>query len=329
MRWGTAIIFLLGLALATGLVAWQGFAEVGGAIGSVGWGLLVLVAFRSLPTIGDGLAWRAVLGGDWKGGAWPLIVLRWVRDGVNNLLPVAQVGGDVVGARLLAFRGVGAGVAGGSLLVDKTLEILSQVGFVMVGVALLFWQGRSGGLVEAAVIGLLIMVPVAAAFVGAQWLGLGSLIERGLQWLARVVGFPGKDFSGINDVTLRYYRDRRRLATGFLLHFLVWMIDAVDIWLILWMMGAPVSLADAIVIESLSQIVRSAGFAVPATAGVQEVGYMVVGALVGVAPEIGLAVSLIKRLRHLAFGVPALLWWQGLEGRRWFAVLRRRGATRP
>jgi hypothetical protein len=90
-----------------------------------------------------------------------------------------------------------------------------------------------------------------------------------------------------------------------------------------------VSLADAVIIESLSQIVRGAGFAVPATAGVQEMGYMVMGGLVGVAPEVGLAVSLVKRLRHVAFGVPALLWWQGLEGQRWLARLPRRGASPP
>ncbi|HIJ44467.1 MAG TPA: hypothetical protein HPP75_10980, partial [Rhodospirillaceae bacterium] len=38
---------------------------------------------------------------------------------------------------------------------------------------------------------------------------------------------------------------------------------------------------------------------------------------IGLTPDIGLALSLVKRVRHVMLGVPALIIWQGLEGRHW------------
>lgn len=76
------------------------------------------------------------------------------------------------------------------------------------------------------------------------------------------------------------------------------------------------SRASTLVIESLGQAIRSAAFFVPGAIGVQEGGFMAVGILFGLGPEVGLAVSLIKRIREVGLGVPALVAWQALEGRR-------------
>ena len=46
------------------------------------------------------------------------------------------------------------------------------------------------------------------------------------------------------------------------------------------------------------------------------------GAVVGLGPEVALALSLIKRVRELVIGAPALLAWQIAEGRNFFAPRR-------
>ncbi len=61
---------------------------------------------------------------------------------------------------------------------------------------------------------------------------------------------------------------------------------------------------------------RSAAFIVPNALGVQEGAYAVLAPLFGVGAEFGLAVSLLKRARDIAIGVPVLLIWQAVEGRR-------------
>jgi hypothetical protein len=55
---------------------------------------------------------------------------------------------------------------------------------------------------------------------------------------------------------------------------------------------------------------------------VQEAGYAGLGSIFGVPPELSLGVSLVRRARDLAVGIPVLLIWQALEARRLRGVER-------
>jgi hypothetical protein len=81
-------------------------------------------------------------------------------------------------------------------------------------------------------------------------------------------------------------------------------------------MGTPLGIGPVLAIESLLCATRSAAFAVPHSVGIQEGAYVVLGGLFGVAPEVALALSLLKRARDISLGLPALLAWQLIEGRR-------------
>ncbi len=69
-------------------------------------------------------------------------------------------------------------------------------------------------------------------------------------------------------------------------------------------------------LESLILAVRASAFFVPGALGVQEGAFVLLGAVIGLSPEVALALSLIKRFRELVIGVPALLVWQFAEGRQ-------------
>jgi uncharacterized membrane protein YbhN (UPF0104 family) len=81
-------------------------------------------------------------------------------------------------------------------------------------------------------------------------------------------------------------------------------------------MGHAGSLAQAIAIESIGQGIRAAAFAIPGGLGVQDGGLIAVCAVFGVPAEVALAVALLKRIAEIVLGVPSLLAWQALEGRR-------------
>ena len=87
--------------------------------------------------------------------------MRWIRESVSTLLPVAGVGGDVVGARLAHQRGVSGAQATASMVVDITVGSATQLVFVLAGVALL----AAGKTHDAAATawGLMIGVAVFAA----------------------------------------------------------------------------------------------------------------------------------------------------------------------
>ena len=100
------------------------------------------------------------------------------------------------------------------------------------------------------------------------------------------------------------------------MHLAAWIALAGEAWLALHLLGAPRGFAAVIILESLVYALRSLGFAIPNALGVQEGSYVMVGALLAVSPEMALALSLLKRARDIAIGVPTLLLWQAMEARR-------------
>ena len=80
-------------------------------------------------------------------------------------------------------------------------------------------------------------------------------------------------------------------------------------------------------LKSLSSTLSDAAFVVPNSYGVQEGAFMVLGALVGLAPESALAISLAIRLREVLIDVPGLILWQHAEGRALFWRRKEAGNT--
>jgi hypothetical protein len=71
-----------------------------------------------------------------------------------------------------------------------------------------------------------------------------------------------------------------------------------------------------VTIESLLFAIKNAAFVVPTGIGVQEGAYALLGPVFGLPAEAALALSLLKRARDIVIGIPVLLAWQLLEGRR-------------
>jgi uncharacterized membrane protein YbhN (UPF0104 family) len=81
------------------------------------------------------------------------------------------------------------------------------------------------------------------------------------------------------------------------------------------LMGYPVSYLDAVVIESLGQAVRAAGFLIPGALGVQEAGFIAVCAVFGIPAPAALALSLVKRVPEIVLGPLFLFAWHAHETR--------------
>jgi hypothetical protein len=109
------------------------------------------------------------------------------------------------------------------------------------------------------------------------------------------------------------------------LHLAAWLGNAAAVWLAFRLIGARIDLTAAIAIESIVYAIRSAAVFVPNALGVQEGAYILLGPLFGVATDTALAISVLKRARDIAIGVPVLLMWQAAEGRRALS----RSAVRP
>ena len=317
MKLTLGLTTLAGLALLTGLIVHQGAGVVFAALAATGWGLAVVVAFHAVPLACSALGWRALTEPRWRQAPLAMGGVRAIREAIDNLLPVAQVGGEIVGARLLTLRGVPVAVAGASIVLDMTMEVVTLIAFTLLGLGLLMVNGQGDGLVGWMLLGLAVAGASVGGFVVAQNAGLFKLVDWLIAKLAASWNLPAYGgMAGLHEAVRASYARHGALAASAGWHMLSWITGAGEIWLVLHFMGTPISGVDALVLESLGHAVRSAAFPVPGALGVQEGGYMLLGAMVGLGPETGLALSLAKRVRELALGVPGLIAWQVVEGRR-------------
>jgi uncharacterized membrane protein YbhN (UPF0104 family) len=108
------------------------------------------------------------------------------------------------------------------------------------------------------------------------------------------------------------YSARFNLFASGVMHLAGWLFGMIEVIVVFAFMGNPVSLGEALVIESLLQAIRGAAFTIPGALGVQEGGLVLLCAIFGIPPEQAIALSLVKRAADLVIGVPGLVGWQML-----------------
>ncbi len=316
MKLGAVLALIAGLALAVFLVMHIGIAQVFDAAGRVGWGGFALILVAGLAVIAClGAAWYALLSG--RGYPWLLFVAsRQLRDSSSDLLPFTQLGGMVIGARAAILGGVSAPVAYASMMVDVTTELIGQIAFIILGLLLGLTALRASSQLapyaDGMIIGTALMVPAAAAFIFLQRRGTGLAEKLANKLLPAAVSHT----EAFSQALHRFYTQPLRLTLSATFHLASWIASGLWIWLIFRLLGAHISVLSALTIEALLGALRSVTVFIPSAIGVQEAGYAAMAPVFGVGPEIGLAVSLLKRARDVAIGVPALLLWQLVEGRR-------------
>jgi hypothetical protein len=323
VRIGFAIALLAGLTAVTVLVAWQGFAEVGGLLMEGGPGVAAMAAVLAFQFVLCAIGWRFLLAGGAPCGLGSMTVIRWVRDSVNDLLPVGKIGGDVIGARLLMLRQADTVASAASVVADKTIEVATQMAIGLIGAVLILNRGQSRDIEVWLTSGVVVMMAIIGAFVLAQRLGMLKLAERAVTAvLRRLDAGTAEARLRIHDAVWALYRDPQRMLGSTAWHVASWGAGTVGTWLVLQSMGFPVSLVDAFILESVAQAVTGVGFLVPGNLGAQEAGYMAIGTLIGLPPEVGLSVALIRRLANLIVSVPGVVWWKVFEARRLLARWR-------
>lgn len=316
MKIGAVVALLVGLALTAFLIWHIGIGPIWDAASKVGWGGFVVICLAGLAVEAClGTAWYALLSG--HGVSWFVLVCgRQVRDSSSDLLPFTQIGGMVIGARAASLGGVPAPLAYASMMVDVTTELMGQIAFIILGLLLGFTQLKASAAMapyaDAMILGTAVLIPAAAAFIVLQRKGT-HLAEK---LAGRLLPAAVSHTEAFSQALHGFYEQPLRLTVSASFHLFGWILSGVWIWLILRFCGADISLLSALTIEALLGALRSVTVFIPSAIGVQEAGYAALAPVFGAGPEIGLAVSLLKRARDVAVGAPALLLWQLVEGRR-------------
>ncbi len=309
-----AVLGAVGLIAA---VAYAGVGSVAQAAERVGLAGLVIVALIHLPVIAlTGSAWSFI--GNRQSGAspWKFIWARYVREATAEVLPFSQLGGIVAGVRALGLAGLSGLSAMSSMLVDVIVEQLAKLPYVLAG-AILLLSGHHAASLRLATSAVLPAGALAVAVIVYRQ-RLLSMLEGAARLIAR--RWPAVRIGpDIGQALRQVSAPDRRTTAAFATHTLAWMLGALETWIIFHLMGVAVTVTGALIIDSLFCGLRTFGFAVPAALGVQEAGYVLVCALLGIPAAPAVACSLIRRAREWVIGIPGLGVWQLIESRRAFA----------
>src|SRR6185503_9980425 len=243
MRIATIIAAIAGLVLGTAIVAYFGFGEVLTALGTIGWsGFAIILVYQ--------LALYLLLGACWWVIAPPprdrfraFVWGRLVRDSGSEVLPLSQVGGFVMGARAASLLGPSMTLASASTIVDVTVEMMAQLGYTAVGLALLARLHPEDSLIYPVAIGIAIGIVAVLGFVLLQRRG-AAFVERigerlAASWLPGAAARAKPFQRALDDI----YSRRGALAVGFVIHLVGWIANAVEAWLALRFMGVGLDIA--------------------------------------------------------------------------------------
>jgi putative membrane protein len=317
----TWIGLTLGLGLLAGLIIWQGLADIAERIAGGGWAMLWVCAFAVPEAMLGAAAWRVLLIGKPLPPLRDLFVGAWIGTAVNNILPVAAIGGEVVRARLLILDGVAGAPAVASVVLDKTAQAMGVLFAALAGSVALARLAPSPASLTAALVGCGALSVGILGFIAIQYSGSFGFLARSVRRFA-----PGAPWTRVTtsagevDAAIRIlYRAPARLLTAGLLRTAANLSLVGEVWLAAHLLGYPIGPAEALVLATLAAVIRGAAFAVPAGIGVQEGGFVMLGTLLDIPPDVALSLSFATRLRELVTGLMGILAWQRIEGRAWYA----------
>ena len=324
------VAWLGGIAALIGLTIWSGLGAVGHAVSSVGWGILLVVLARAVTVAVAGAGWWLLFPSKMRPQLRTCVLLRFVREATNVLLPLAQVGGDLIGAGLLTLYAVPGALAAASVIVDILIQAATQFLFAIFGLLALIALEASEALARSAAVGIAVAALMLAGFYLAQRRGGQRILRAIVSRLAgdrewRVLGTIDAVYQNLGMI----YAARSNVVASAVVHLGGWAIGVAEVAIVFAFMGHPVSIGEALVIESLLHAVRGAAFAIPSALGAQEGALVVLCAAFGIPPEQAIALSLVKRAADLVLGVPGLLGWQMLEWGRLVPSYRRQPAREP
>jgi len=303
----TAIALICGVAAVAAAVIYAGAGAVLQAVASLHLsGLAVLVLLHVPAVVLMGFGWWFASGDDPPATSPRFVWARFVRDAAGELLPFLQLGGVVFGLRALG-RGRTLLIGAVSASIDGVVELAAKLPYVLAALLAMAALAPRSRLAE-----LLWLALVATAVTVAIFLFARRSFSASLQWMARAISarWPAMldlDEGGggfdVQESFQHILRQRARLGWAFTLHLCCWFFGTAEIWVTFWLLGADLTLAQALAIDGTVVGLRTFGWVVPGAAGVQEASYMLVAALFGIPPAVGLAASFARRGRDLVLGI--------------------------
>ena len=308
---------LAGLLALTVIIVWQGVGDVFSVLFESGWILMTLPLVWIPGFILAVFSWQLLFPVNRTPPFRELLMGLWLGRAVNNILPVASIGGEIAKARLLILWGRNGIDASASAMVDKTVQALALIPWAMIGTGLLLYLSIDNELAVKIILGTIVLSISILAFIFFQRAGMfgftAGLIGKfnsSASW--EKVTMNAHD---VDDRVKALYRNKRRFLLSISWRTASLILQTGEVWLGCYLLGHPISLMEAVMLKSLTSIITDIAFIIPNGYGVQEGGYLLFGAMLNLSADFSLALSLATRIRELTIDVPGVFYWHHIEAK--------------
>ena len=301
-----AKIFLLlaGFLLLGFIIHRIGLEQIGEELGKLGANAVFLLIPYAAVHLLDSLGWRATMGTMAKGVRfWKIFLTRLAGEAINYITPSAYLAGEPVKAYLLKKHRVPMIKGLASVVTAKTMVIVTQVLFVLLGVILLSLRSPdSSKIIYASLLIVGVITLGLGVLIFAQRRGLFTGILRVLEAIKLPAGFLKRREHHLQelDQRIRGFYDEDRVGFLFSLGFFMvgWLVGSLEIYLLISFLDIPVDLSTAISLEALTTVIRAAVFFIPSGVGVLEGGVVFLFDAFGYSPVTAITYAIVRRLRE-------------------------------
>lgn len=314
LPWSKVFLGLVGMGLFIHLLYRVGLVNILDNVRRLGAWFLLLFGVEAGRMFAQACAWSVVHNSFFK--KIPLLTLfriKLISDSFNFALPSASLGGDAV-RTLLVRKMVPLTDGIPSVVFDKTFELIGSTVYLTACFSLgLISAGRPRSLAAPLLIALGLTIAGIVLLVWAQvrgfratFQGISRLIPKFNSWItSREKSIQEMD---ANFKLLYSKRGSRPVLAG-LFHVLSRLVGTMEVLIVLAVLGAPVNFAQAMLISAVVTSVNTAFFFLPGQLGVMEGAHMMILRTLGYPPGIGLSLSVIRRIRRVAFvGLATILF---------------------
>ncbi|HUH04713.1 MAG TPA: lysylphosphatidylglycerol synthase transmembrane domain-containing protein [Kofleriaceae bacterium] len=309
-----AILLVLGLGGLAWMVHAIGPGTIADGMAQVGAGFALVCGFHLLAILGDSLTLRASTGHLARTVAYSVFArASLVGHGINQATPLGKVG-ELTKLTLLAEHMSGER-ATAALIVQNLVMFVVNCGLIATGtlVVWLAFEVEPRAMIAFAGVAAVFLV-LGAGAVLLMWRGLGDAPFRVARWVrvsaARIERWQGR-WQEVEGAWRETSANPGAMRLAFGSSIASKLFDFGEAYVILSALGVEPALAAAVASVANYQVVVWVTPFVPLQAGTAEGGAFVLFGLLGLPPQAGVLLELIRKARRLVFIALAiaLLGW--------------------
>lgn len=295
-----------GILLLLHLIHRAGPAKLLASMSALGWGLALVIAWGGVPHILKAWAWRlALLDGKHHVSFARMLGLRLSSEAVGQFGGLAQLFGEGLRASLLGST-IPLSHRIASVMIDRAFFVVSAaiVSFLGLSAVLIVLPLPHKFILYAIVSACLLLgfVLLSAIAIRNRWplfSRTGEVLGR-IRYLRPLIDHKRALIHSVEETLIDFcHRTPKAFWASLLLNLACHAAAIVEVYMIVRLMGAKLTLFCTLAIEALTKLVNIAGIFNPGNIGTYEGGNILITKMFGLTAAAGLTLAFARRLRAL------------------------------